>query len=291
VPVSLSSHHKLLKFLPKVKRPSSLRFLGVVVGLAAVVAAAQAAFEKDWSGPRAGGLGGAGVALSGDAWCAGRNPALLTDGTPLVGLAWQRLFDLPELSRLHLAGRMVLGDFVAAAEAQQFGGELYQETSLAASLARSFSTFVSVGCQISINRVSIADHGDDSALGALLGIRYHPIPEVCAAACWRNFPEARFRRWDARMPEVLQFGVSVRLPRGSFEVDVVEESRFATEYRLGAEAPVLPLLTLRVGSRFEPVRPSVGFTVRLSRWRFHYAGDLHPDLGPSHELGLEVEWP
>jgi hypothetical protein len=280
-----------LKFLPKVKRRASLRFWGVLACLGVLVAAAQGAFEKDWSGPRAGGLGGAGVALSGDAWCAGRNPALLTDGAPFVGLAWQRLFDLPELSRLHLVGNVALGNFVAAAEAQQFGGELYQETSLAASLARSFSTSLSVGCQISVNRVSIADHGDDSALGALLGIRYRPIPEVCAAACWRNFPDARFGRWDARMPEVLQLGVSLRLPRGSLEVDAVEESRFATEYRFGAEAPVLPLLTLRVGSRFEPVRPSVGFTARFSRWRFHYAGDLHPDLGPSHELGLEVEWP
>lgn len=267
-----------------------LKFWGALVCLAVFVAAAGAAFEKDWSGPRAAGLGGAGVALPGDAWCAGRNPALLTERVPSAGLAWQRLFDLPELSRLHLVGKLALGNFAAGVEAQQFGGELYQETSLAASLARSLSSSLAVGCQISVNQVAILHHGRDSALGALVGICYRPIPELRVAACWRNFPRARFGRWDARMPEVLQLGVSLKLPRGSFEVDVVEESRFATEYRVGAEAPVLPLLTLRVGSRFEPVRPSVGFTARLSRWRFHYAGDLHPDLGPSHELGLEVDW-
>lgn len=258
-----------------------------VVGL---LAGARAAFEKDWSGPRAAGMGGAGVALPTDAWCAGRNPALLTEGVRAAGLAWQRLFDLPELSCLHLVGEFALGKYVAAASVQQFGGELYRETTLAASVARALSPFLSVGGQLSANQVAIRHYGKGAAPGALLGICYRPIPELRAAACWRNFPRARFGRWDTRMPEALQLGVAVQLPRGSFAVDIVEEPRFPTEYRVGAEAPVLPQLTLRVGSRFEPVRPSVGFTARVSRWRFHYAGDLHPDLGPSHELGLEVDW-
>ena len=261
-----------------------------LICLTGMITSTYAAFEKDWSGPRVAGLGGAGVALPGDAWCAGRNPALLTEGFPLAGLAWQRLFDLPELSRVHLAGNFALGNYLTAVDAHQFGGELYRETALAVSLARALSPFLTVGGQLSVNQVGIQHYGEGLACGALLGICYRPIPELCAAACWRNFPRARFGKWDARMPEALQFGMSLRLPRGSFVVDIVEESRFPTEYRLGAEAPVLPMLTLRVGSRFEPVRPSVGFTVQVSQWRFHYAGDLHPELGPSHELGLEVKW-
>jgi len=46
-------------------------------------------------------------------------------------------------------------------------------------------------------------------------------------------------------------------------------------------------LKLRVGMRAEPVRPAAGFEIQWQRWRFHYGGDLHPDLGASHEMGLE----
>jgi len=262
----------------------------VVLCLFGLADSALAVFEKDCCGPRATGLGGAGVALSGDAWCASRNPALLHDGLPLIGLAWQRLFDLPELTRLHLASEFTLRRWAAALEVQQFGGELYRETTAAVSLAKSFSSLVSVGCQASVNQVAIRRYGDAAAYGISLGVCCCPIPELSAAACWRNFPRARFGGWNARMPEALQLGVALRLPRGTFAFDVVEEPRFPTEYRLGAEAPVLPALSLRIGARAEPVRPSAGFTVRVSGWRFHYAGDLHPDLGPSHELGLEVDW-
>ncbi|MFH1009793.1 MAG: hypothetical protein V1784_00985 [bacterium] len=266
------------------------RIWAIIPALIVFACAARAAFESEVCGPRAAGLGAAGVALGGDAWCAGRNPALLAGEQTGVGLAWQRLFDLPELSRLHLAGGFVLPDFSAAMEIHQFGGELYSETAAAASLARSFSSLVSVGGRISLNQVAIRGYGDGAALGASLGLCVRPIPELCAAACWRNFPQSRFARWNARMSEALQLGVALRLPRGSFVADVVEEPRFPAEYRFGAEAPILPPLTLRVGARLEPVRPSVGFTLHVSRWRFHYAGDLHPDLGPSHEFGLEASW-
>jgi hypothetical protein len=147
---------------------------------------------------------------------------------------------------------------------------------------------LSVGAQVSLNQVAIQRYGNATAIGAVLGLYYRPIPELTAAAVWRNFPRAQLSRWNSQMPEALHLGLALRLPRGSFVLDIVEESRFATEYRFGAEAPVLPQLTLRMGSSFEPVRPSVGFTVNVRRWNFHYAGDLHPDLGPSHSLGLEV---
>jgi hypothetical protein len=258
--------------------------------LVAFVPTAHAAFEKDLCGPRVTGMGAAGVALPGDAWCPSRNPALIASEFSGVGLAWQRLFDLPELTQLHLVGGFSLHDYTAAIDVHQFGGELYSETVAALSLARRLSSFFSAGGQISVNQVAIRHYGDGAAFGAQVGICVQPVPEFQAAASWRNFPQARLSHWNARMPEALQLGVALRLPKGAFVADIVEESRFPTEYRFGAEAPVLPALTLRVGTRLEPVRPSIGFTVQVSRWRFHYAGDLHPELGPSHQLGLEASW-
>ena len=266
----------------------SLKILAVLLFLAGCVAGSQAAFEKNSGGPRSAGLGGAGVALAGDVWCADRNPALPTEKSPLIGLAWQRLFDLPEMSHLQLSGNFDISDFAAGAGIDQFGGKLYRETSLMVSVARSFSRVLSAGAQVSLNQVAIQHYGDAAAVGAVLGLCCRPIPELTAAAVWRNFPRSELGRWNSQMPEALHLGLALRLPRGSFVLDIVEESRFATEYRFGAEALVFPQLTFRVGSSFEPVRPSVGFTVNVWRWNFHYAGDLHPDLGPSHSLGLEV---
>ncbi len=266
----------------------SLKILAGLLFLAGYVAASQAAFEKNTGGPRSAGLGGGGVALAGDAWCADRNPALLAEKSPRIGIAWQRLFDLPEMSHLHLSGNFKISDFTAGVGIDQFGGKLYRETSLMVSLARSFSHVLSAGAQVSVNQVAIQHYGDAAAFGAVLGLSCQPIPELTAAAVWRNFPRSELGRWNSQMPEALHLGLALRLPRGNFVLDIVEESRFQTEYRFGAEAPVLPQLTFRVGSSFEPVRPSVGFTVNVQRWNFHYAGDLHPELGPSHSLGLEV---
>jgi hypothetical protein len=205
-------------------------------------------------------------------------------------MAWQRLFDLPELTRLHLTSEFAFRQWAAALEVHQFGGELYRESTAGFSLAKVFSPLLSIGAQASVNQITIRGYDNATAFGASLGACFHPIPEFDIGTCWRNFPQSQFGGWNAQMPEALQFGVALRLPRGTFVADIIEESRFPTEYRVGAEAPVLPALSLRIGARAEPVRPSAGFTVQVSRWRFHYAGDLHPDLGPSHELGLEVDW-
>jgi len=123
------------------------------------------------------------------------------------------------------------------------------------------------------------------------GIAARPISDVELGAVWNNFNSPKLSGFVDRLPETLSVGVAAAISRnGLIVADVLEEKSFPPEYRVGAELRTMPGLCLRVGGRAEPVRPSAGFQVDIRRWAFSYAGDLHPDLGVSHEVGLEYRF-
>jgi hypothetical protein len=118
-----------------------------------------------------------------------------------------------------------------------------------------------------------------------------PHENVTVGGIWRNVNEPRLTGYRDRIQESLVLGLTVRvIPGGIISADIVQEKHFPAEFRIGAEARVLPQLVLRVGGRAEPVRPSAGMQIDIRRWSFYYAGDLHPDLGASHQAGIGLRF-
>lgn len=276
--------------LPKVK---SIPRLGVIlpVVLGLLCSSAWAAFESDLNGPRATGLGGAGVAVWGDVWAPMRNPALAAVTIPQVGLYWSQQFGLPELTREAVLVTSTVRGQSWAVRGSSFGSDLYRETEFGLALAWSLHSTIAFGIEASGRWLQIQDYSRGQAISLAAGLSVRPTEHVTLGANWRNFNEPRLSGYDDRLGELLTVGAAVEVgDDGLIAADVVQETRFRAEYRIGAEARVLSPLWIRLGIRAEPVRPSGGVEIAAGQWHFFYAADLHPDLGASHELGLAVRF-
>jgi hypothetical protein len=249
---------------------------------------AYGAFELDCAGPRATALGGGGAALTGDGWEGFRNPALIGDAHGGMAGSWSQQFGLPELSREVVAAdwRFHGGSF--AVLGGTFGSDLYRETQFGLTAAKKLHPKLTAGIEIGGRWLDIEKYTEAHALSITAGLLLEPMRGLTAGIVWRNLNESRLTGYVDRLPSSLTFGLAGALTKDAvITADIVQEKRFPAEVRVGAEARVLDELRLRVGMRAEPVRPSAGFDIQWRQWRFYYGGDLHPDLGASHEMGLE----
>jgi len=252
---------------------------------------AQAAFELTEQGPRATGMGGAGTALAGDGWAVCRNPALAVDLLPTAAVAWSQQFGLPELTRESFMAGLELRTQPLAIAASTLGSEVYRENEVALIVARKLGERVTAGVEARADNLAIEGYSSATVFALTAGLSVRPTARVSFGVVWRNLNEPKLPGYRDRISESLTIGVAARVvEQGMLAADVVQEKHFAAEYRIGAEARVMSRLFLRVGVRAEPVRPSAGFQIDLGRCSFLYAGDLHPDLGASHEFGLSFRF-
>ena len=234
-------------------------------------------------------LGGAGSAMRGDSWGGLRNPALIRGNGFLVGANWSQQFGLPELSREHFGAVRDIKSVSLGLHASGFGSELYRETALDLSFARDLRADVTAGIAVGFRSLSIQGYENGNAAAVSLGIIARPIPKLAVAGVWRQLNRGKIEGYADRLPETLVIGLAAELGYSSLAVlDFVAESHFPLETRLGIESRVSKRLKLRIGGRAEPFRPSGGFEIIFRRWRFHYGVDLHPDLGPTHSVGMEM---
>jgi hypothetical protein len=250
-----------------------------------------AAFELSPVGPRGTALGAAGCALSGEAVALFRNPALLAEGATGAGFLWSQQYGLPELTREAVGTAFRVHDQPLGVRAGSLGNDLYRESEFGLVAARAIRPELSAGLEISSKWLDIRGCPVSQVWTLTAGVVGRPVPNVALGAVWTNLNSPRLPGYRDRLPESLIVGIAAEITRNSVIVaDIVQEKSFPAEYRFGAEAGLLSGFRLRIGARAEPVRPSAGFQVDIGRWEFSYAGDLHPDLGASHELGLEFHF-
>jgi hypothetical protein len=208
-----------------------------------------------------------------------------------TGLTWSQQFGLPELTREALATSFRVKGQAVGLNAATFGSDLYRETRLGIALSRTIRSGLAVGVAVNGHWLEIEGQPKGRAITASAGAVVTPISGLAFGAVWKNLNEPRISGYVDRIRETLTVGVAASVGKsGTLAADIVQEKFFPAEFRVGAEAQLLPTLCLRVGARAEPVRPSAGFEVVAGRWSFAYSGDLHPDLGPSHEIGLQFRF-
>jgi hypothetical protein len=273
----------------KVKSRAQLGVIALVL-LTGFRCDVQAAFEGEHAGPRGTALGGGGVALSDDPWSMNRNPALTSGSGGEVGIEWSQLFGLPELTRKSAVVRLETRGQPWATYVSSLGSDLYRESQIRITAGRQLGA-VSAGLAIDGQWLYIKDYRRGNTVSLTAGLLIEPERDVTIGAVWRNLNHPQLHGYADRIEETLTVGAAVRvMDEGVLIFDIVQEARFSAEYRFGAEAQVLKNLALRVGARAEPVRPSAGIGFEVGRYRFYYAGDLHPDLGASHEIGLGIRF-
>ncbi len=258
-------------------------------------------------GARAVALGNASATLGGDVWAVANNAAGLGTLTrPTAGAHLENRYLIASLNAVAAAVALPLGTVepaaggqparasrgVVAAEAQRFGGALYNETRLGAAYGYRLGV-VNIGGRLDVLQVSFQDLGSRRAVVASLGGQADVVPEHLTFGVYLyNLNQARlFEYQNERVPTVLRAGLAYR---PSKQVLLLAETEKDVERAAGLKAGLeylpLPAVAIRAGYASLSQQTTGGVGVRAGNFQFDYAAGWHGVLGLSQFLSVSWQW-
>jgi hypothetical protein len=263
----------------------------MVAALCGSAAPLRAAFERQPESVRSCGMGGAGVAFPANVWGGLTNPA------GLAGMAERVIalstapspYGLTELRRTVCAYAEPFGPVTASVTALRFGYELYREVLLGAACGVDFGKGLRAGAGVTLNSLSIAGYGHGACFGFDAGVIWEIVPGLQLGAAAANVNAPSPGNTGESIPRTFQTGFSYSPLKGLVVAcDVVEDTRFPAELRLGAECVLAEFLTLRGGISTDPSVCSAGIGIRFTPVEIGYAVSAHQELGITHRFGISL---
>lgn len=253
-----------------------------------------AGLENNGRGTRPIGLGNAFVAVGNSPWATVYNPAGLTSVRSMQGAVFcvPEQFGMKELRTISAAIAIPFGPGTACVMIEQFGFELYRETSLALGLGIVVDDGLAGGLTINIDRISIERYGNATKAiidaGAVVDVR----EDFHLGFNWKNVAATGVGANDERLPQVLIVGASYDISRDSrctFELE--KDIRHPFIAKAGYEQRFLDVFSLRFGASNNPDKFSFGIGVLYAGIEFSYAGYSHARLGWTHQVELSFKIP
>lgn len=247
-----------------------------------------------FAGARTTALGNSAVSLS-DIWSTHTNQAGLAFlEKPEVALSYNARYQIQELSLGFMGAALPtrLGTFGLAA--RHFGFDLFQQTKVGLSYARSFGSRLAAGVQLSLEQTAVSEGSSGTALFAEVGLLAKASDEVTIGVQvvnpTRSFLEVETRE---RLPTVLNLGFNYHFredARLSFQVRAMAE--YQERYGLGAEWPLLEWLTVRAGAALQhaDLMPSAGLGISWKNLGVDAAWQQHPILGSDLTYALRYQF-
>jgi hypothetical protein len=252
-------------------------------------------------------LGNASATFSNEVWAVANNPAglgLLT--RPTAGAHLENRYLIASLNVAAAAVALPLGVVepaaagqparasrgVLGAEAQRFGGALYNEVRLGAAYGYRLGA-VSIGGRLDLLQVSFQDLGSRRTVAASLGGQADVVPERLTFGVYLyNLNQTKLANYqDERVPTVLRAGLAYR---PSKQVLLLAETEKDIEYDAGLKAGLeylpLPAVAIRAGYASLSHQTTGGVGVRAGSFQFDYAAGWHSALGLSQFLSVSLQW-
>lgn len=276
--------------------------------LAALHAPARAAFEDVAVSPRLRALGGAGIAVLGDAYAPLQNPSALAWADGIRGAAsYVRPFTLDYAVQnavgltLPLPGRAGGAGLGVRTFGVDYQGEsLQRETTVSLAhafhLLRDFHSELAVGWSLSLHTLSFGssvtglDPGEASTLGLGVGATavVRERTRVGFAVHNLNNPSIGDRD-ETSLPRRVAGGVAYTPYAGVVTLlDMRAELGAAVEYRGGFEIEATDFMWLRAGVCTEPNAFTAGVGVRAGLVRLDYGFSSGGVLDDTHQVGIEL---
>ena len=241
---------------------------------------------------RASGLGNAAVTLN-DQWSIFNN---------IGGLAWiEKTYAFSSFdNRFNMAGfNTVLAGVVMPTKyglatgltISQFGSEQYRETNFSVGLSHKISN-VSIGLRANYFQMAIEGLGTRRMFTLEFGGVMKLTETIWIGAHIYNFNQARVANFqDERLPVVMKAGLSYRpTEKLIFNLETEKDISFPQTFKAGLEYKIVPSFALRTGISTKPFISSYGFSFNFYAFELLYSLNTHPQLQPSHHLGLVYQF-
>jgi hypothetical protein len=263
----------------------------VVLLLAAFPALAYSGFEKNGRGARAIGLANAYVAIADDPWAVFYNPAGLARISSIQATAFfsPARFGMSELHAVCAGATLPLNFGTCGVLVDQYGYDLYRETTLSFALGTNVNRWISLGLTTHFDRLAIKGYGVCSRFVFDAGGIASVTEDVRMGWCWENITQTTVGVKSEQLPQILSVGVLYEVTEYSrVTVELEKDIRYPIIKKFGFEQQLFDALSLRLGISDNPDKFSCGLGVRMAGCEFSYAGESHPQLGWTHQVELSV---
>jgi hypothetical protein len=241
---------------------------------------------------RAAGLGNAAVTLN-DHWSIFNN---------IGGLAWiDKAYAFSSFdNRFNMSGfNTVLAGIAAPSKyglaggltISQFGSEQYRETNFSVGVSHKISN-VSIGLRANYFQLAIEGLGTRRLFTFEFGGVMKLTETIWIGAHIYNFNQAKVANFqDERLPVVMKTGLSYRpTEKLTLNIETEKDINFPQTFKAGLGYKIVPTFTLRTGISTKPFISSYGFSFNFYAFELLYSLNTHPQLQPSHHLGLAYQF-
>ncbi len=267
------------------------RLILIIILLVAPFMAANSAFDQPQASPLIASCGETPVNFNNPAVTMPLCPAMITRSAGMFAdLSAQRLYSLPELDSYNASIAYGNGQYGFGGSFNSIGtNELYLESSLALHAAVRLSRFLSVGGNVSYNRITIAEgYGDLSSFSTGFGFVAKPSVQILVYGTIENPFEPKIAS-DSRIHRKLRSGVVLTgFENVNFAMGVSLRSGNHLRYHIGETYRLTESFTISGGIMTSPFVPSLGCSFSFDMFTLSYAYRYNPDLGATHVWGISL---
>jgi opacity protein-like surface antigen len=237
------------------------------------------------------GLANAYVAIANDPWAAFYNPAGLAHVSSIQASAFcsPAQFGMDELRTMSIGATLPLSILTGSIAIDQFGYDLYRETSVALAFGASANEWISLGLTTHFTRLAIRGYGTTSQMVFDVGGIATVFDGVSMGWCWKNFTRTSVGAQSGQIPQILSMGACYEITEDSrLVVELEKELHYPIVRKFGYEQRLLAFLSVRLGISDNPDKFSCGLGLSAAGFEFSYAGYSHPQLGWTHQVEISV---
>lgn len=227
-----------------------------------------------------------------DPWALFHNPGALGDSSHLVVSSFLSTgeFGLRELRRI--AGSLVvpLDGAGIGIGIDQFGFDLYKESSLFAGFGCVLDGGWSGGIGVQFRQLDIKGYGSDRSVLVHAGGLVRIAPMMTLGIEASNVTGSTIGTIRERLPQTLALGLRFE-PSGHFVAlgEVEKDVRYPAAAKIAVRQSLGSFVGISAGIAGHPSRFSAGVDVRYRGFTCSWAGYSHEDLGWTHHVGITVE--
>lgn len=265
--------------------------IGLICLVLALTYSLEASIFGNGRGARAIALGNAFVAIADDPWAPYYNSGGLgrIDRAMAAAFFSPQQFGMNELRTIALGGTLPLNIGTVGVNVHQFGFELYKENGVSIGFGREIDWDVYGGITIHINRFVVERYGSTTKALLDIGLFSEPLRNLTLGFAAHNILGTTIGATNEHLPRIFKIGTAY-VPLRAFTVlfELEKDIRHPLSMKAGVEQKFLDFFAIRLGTTSNPDTFSGGIGLEYSLFTFGYAGNLHKELGWTHQIELAI---
>lgn len=244
-------------------------------------------------GARISGLAETGVVLA-DTWSINSNQAgMRAIVKPLFSVAYKRNMFSTQIVTQSAAFQFPMKAYTLGFVVSSYGFESYKVQQIGMALAKSFGPALSAAMRFNYHQVEIPAYGKSSTYTADLGFLYQFSKRFGVGAHAQNVSNNTFSNTAnySPVPFVLDFGFSYKSTDKLLLLAALKQSLNQTpQPKLGVEYQIIPLLTLRGGLNFSPIKQFAGIGLKIKKMCFDWSINSQNTVGAGSQISFQYEF-